>query len=119
MADELPAFMRELNRGNANIETVAGYRIYNATHLCLLLPAIEALLACSLLAATIFITSGQPLVKNSSIALLLYGLLANDRAELLEKYEVVTEERLERRAETMMARLESDRPGSYRFTKYV
>ncbi|KAJ2989097.1 hypothetical protein NUW58_g3641 [Xylaria curta] len=124
VADGLTAFMLEPNGDNVMAEAVSGYMIYGETRIhvrwvWLLLPALEALIACCLLALTTIVTNGQPLVKNSAIALLAYGLSNFDREELLEKTEVVTEERLEKRAERMMARLEKDGPESYRFTKYL
>ncbi|KAI0414483.1 hypothetical protein F5X98DRAFT_243630 [Xylaria grammica] len=124
VADGMTAFMLEPNGDNAEVETVSGYMIYEETHIhirwvWLLLPAFEALLACFLLALTIFVTNGQPLVKNSSIALLMYGLSDLDREDLIDKSEIATEERLERRAENMVAGLEREHSDSYRFIKYL
>lgn len=113
--------MLEPDGDNAEVERVPGYMIYAETRIQIrwvwpLLPALETVLACLLLVFIIFLMRGQPSLKNSAIALITYGLSDRDREELLE-LGTVTQDKLEKRAESMMRKLERDRHGSFSFTR--
>ncbi|KAI0104250.1 hypothetical protein GGR51DRAFT_572717 [Nemania sp. FL0031] len=123
VADGLTAFMLQPDGDNVEVEKVAGYMIYDETRIqvrwvWLLLPVFETVLACALLASIIFLTRGQPLLKNSAIALITYGLSDKDREGLIE-VGIITQDKLEKRAESMMVQLAKDRPGSFRFTRII
>ncbi|KAI1778245.1 hypothetical protein F4818DRAFT_291167 [Hypoxylon cercidicola] len=121
LADMLTVYMLTPKGDNMNVTTVPGYMIYNDTYIqiewqWLILPLFETILTCVLLVVTIILTRGQPLMKNSTIALLVHGLSGWTPGELqLPKPE--TAENLDKLARDMTVRWTKDQEGILKFSR--
>ncbi|KAI3325276.1 hypothetical protein HD806DRAFT_492495 [Xylariaceae sp. AK1471] len=123
LADALSAFMTTPNGDNINATTVFGYMVFTETHfevqwLWLSVLIFESLLATVLLVVTILLSRGQPLIKNSVIALLVYTL-SGWRDEELRVSNPETPEKWEELAEGMVAQFSKDGRGKHRFNRVL
>lgn len=109
LADAFTAYILKPGGDNINATTVTGHMFVNETIIqiqwdWLVLLICETLFVCLLLPTTIVITRGQPLLKNSTIALLIHGLFGWQPGELqLPQRE--TPESLDKMAENMIVQL--------------
>lgn len=121
LADVLTINMLTPKGDNMNVTTVTGYMIFDDTYIqiewpWLILPLFETMFTCVLLAVTVVLTRNQPLLKNSSIALLVHGL-AGWTPEELKILQPETAESLEMLAGDMTARLTKDERGVLKFSR--
>ncbi|KAI0385459.1 hypothetical protein F5Y04DRAFT_292044 [Hypomontagnella monticulosa] len=109
LADAFTAYILKPGGDNINATTATGYMFVNETIIqiqwdWLVLLICETLFVCLLLPTTIVITRGQPLLKNSTIALLIHGLFGWQPGELQIPLRE-TPESLDRMAEDMTVQL--------------
>ncbi|KAI0912302.1 hypothetical protein F4823DRAFT_582530 [Ustulina deusta] len=122
LADTLTNQLRSNNPGdNYNATTTTGKAFFDEPYIevrwvYLTLPFSVTLFAAILLAMTIIITDKQPLLKQSSVALLV-NRLQGWKDEELNVDEPQTQQKLDRLAETMVARLEVDQNGTMRLVR--
>jgi hypothetical protein len=122
LASLLNAQMLDPYGDNMNVTTISGYMVLNEIHIrvrwvWLTLPLFETLFTCVALAITIFLCWGQPLLKNSAIALLIYGLSGWSQEDLRMPMPKTSDE-LDKLAGLMTAQLGTDNGGSVRFIRY-
>ncbi|KAI1131416.1 hypothetical protein F5Y10DRAFT_233625 [Nemania abortiva] len=124
IADTLTNQIRSNNPGdNYNATNITGQAYFDEPYIevrwvYLTLPFSVTLLSAILLAITIIITDKQPLLKHSSMAFLVNRLEGWDDEEL-NVDGPQTQEKLERLAETMVARLEEDQNGRRRLVRKI
>ncbi|KAI1749371.1 hypothetical protein F4782DRAFT_542235 [Xylaria castorea] len=122
IAETLTNQIRSNNPGdNYNATTTTGEAFFNEPYIevgwvYLTLPFSVTLFSAILLAITTVITAKQPLLKHSSVALLVNRLQGWDDEEL-DVDGPQTQEKLDRLAETMVARLEEDQNGRRRLVR--
>lgn len=121
LADTLTTHMLTPNGDNMNVTTVSGYIISNDTYIqirwqWLVLPLAETILTCVLLVITIILTRKQPLMKSSTIALLVHGL-SGWTAGKLQVPKPETAESLDRLARDITVRLAKDQEGDLKFRR--
>ncbi|KAI1809590.1 hypothetical protein GGS20DRAFT_590453 [Poronia punctata] len=121
LADGLTVFMLAPDGDNVNATTVPGYMVYDdisfeVQWVWLSVLIVEYLLGIALLVATILLSRGQPLLKNSATALLACTLSGWDDDELRipdrqtwEKWDVLTE--------GMIPQFSEDKKGRFQFNK--
>lgn len=122
LATTLTNQVRSVDPGdNANATMVAGDVYVKETYISvnwpwLILPFAETLLVVVLLGVSIFLTSGQPLLKTSLIALLVYGLDGWTKKDVAIAGGEDTD-KLKHLAENMNARLVDDGEGGLHFAR--
>ncbi|TGJ85961.1 hypothetical protein E0Z10_g2825 [Xylaria hypoxylon] len=119
LADAITAFVLVPKGDNINATMIPGYMIYNEPYFTVRWPwlfvlILEFFLAISLLAVTIFMTRGQPLLKNSIIALLACTL-SGWKGEELKIASQETPEQWEEIAKRMVVQFSKDKEGLLRF----
>ncbi|KAK8090498.1 hypothetical protein PG994_000003 [Apiospora phragmitis] len=123
IADGISAQMRSKSPGDNNNLTMldgSAFRAETYIHVrwpWFILALVEVVAATLLVASTIFITRGQPLLKSSVMALLLHGLDGWEEEGKAGSLE--TEKDLEERSRAMTGRLCEDDNGWLRFAKTV
>ncbi|KAI0191885.1 hypothetical protein F4808DRAFT_476002 [Astrocystis sublimbata] len=122
IAETLNNQIRSSNPGdNYNATTVAGEAFFQEPYIevqwaYLALPLSVTLVSAVLLAITILMTDKQPLLKHSLVALLV-NRLHGWSSEELDVQGQQTLEKLDRLADTMVARLEDDKNGRTRLVR--
>lgn len=122
IADTLTNQIRTKDHGdNYNASIITGAAFFNETYIhvrwgWMALPLAEVLLTALLLVVSIVITRGQPLLRQSVIALLTNRLEGWSEDEL-HVPEPQTQEKLDDLAEKMLAKLEADDVGHFKFLR--
>ncbi|XXG94969.1 hypothetical protein Hte_001228 [Hypoxylon texense] len=122
IADTLTNQIRTKDHGdNYNASIITGAAFFNETYIhvrwgWMALPLAEVLLTALLLVLSIMITRGQPLLRQSVIALLTNRLEGWSEDEL-HVPEPQTQEKLDDLAEKMLAKLEADDVGHFKFLR--
>lgn len=122
IAETLTNQIRTKNHGDNNdASIITGAAFFNETYIhvrwgWMALPLAEVLLTALLLVVSIMITRGQPLLRQSLIALLTNRLEGWSEDEL-HVPEPQTQEKLDDLAEKMLAKLEADDVGHFKFLR--
>ncbi|KAI1775622.1 hypothetical protein F4818DRAFT_457840 [Hypoxylon cercidicola] len=122
IADTLTNQIRTKDHGdNDDTSIMKGVAFFNETYIhvrwgWMALPLAEVLLTALLLVVSIIITRGQPLLRQSAIAMLTNRLEGWSDDEL-HVPEPQTQEKLDDLAEKMLAKLEADDAGRFRFLR--